>query len=108
MRAVAHWDRPAFGLADLGGDVSGHAMKADVIAVVLAAAVIALSAASAQAQGVGGTGGNGMGGGFGGRNHQRSNTSKTEPAKPKVDEKAYDAALKVLPDKKFDAWHGVR
>jgi hypothetical protein len=28
--------------------------------------------------------------------------------KPKADDKAYNAALKSLPDKPYDPWHGVR
>ncbi len=27
---------------------------------------------------------------------------------PKANDKAYDAALKNLPDKQYDPWHGVR
>jgi hypothetical protein len=28
--------------------------------------------------------------------------------KPKANDKAYNAALKNLPDKQYDPWHGVR
>jgi hypothetical protein len=28
--------------------------------------------------------------------------------KPKANEKAYNAALRNLPDKQYDPWHGVR
>jgi hypothetical protein len=28
--------------------------------------------------------------------------------KPKANEKAYDAALRNLPNKQYDPWHGVR
>ncbi|MGD0024183.1 MAG: hypothetical protein ABSC37_06075 [Xanthobacteraceae bacterium] len=74
--------------------------------ILVAALAIALMMASAHAQGVGGQG---MGGGFGGgRKQQHAKTPKTETAKPKVDDKAYNAALKGLPDKQFDPWHGVR
>lgn len=79
------------------------------VAAFFIVAVGALTAASAQAQGVGGPGmgaGNGVGS-FGGRKQQQSKKPKTE-AKPKVDEKAYNAALKSLPDKQYDPWHGVR
>jgi Spy/CpxP family protein refolding chaperone len=80
-------------------------------AIFVAAAVLALTIASAQAQdagGMGGMGGGGMGGG-GGRHHgQQQKNDKTTPAKPKVDEKAYNSALKGIPDKPYDAWHGVR
>jgi hypothetical protein len=67
---------------------------------------IALFAASAHAQVAGGMGG--MGGGFGGHHRQQGRTKPAEAPKPKVDEKAYNAALKGLPDKQYDAWHGVR
>jgi hypothetical protein len=33
---------------------------------------------------------------------------RAEPQKTKADDKAYNAALKSLPDKPFDPWHGVR
>jgi hypothetical protein len=48
----------------------------------------------------------GMGGG--GHKHQRQ-TDKTEPQKSKADDKAYNAALKGLPDKpKPDPWQSTR
>jgi hypothetical protein len=31
-----------------------------------------------------------------------------EAAKVKANEKAYNAALRNLPDKQYDPWHGVR
>ena len=77
--------------------------------ILLAAFAIALMMANASAQGVGGMGGTGTGGGGGGGRHQqRDKTDKTEPAKPKVDEKAYNDALKTIPDKHSDAWGGMR
>jgi hypothetical protein len=69
----------------------------------LVALAIALLAANAHAQQAGA-----MGGGFGGRHHQQGQTKQAETPKPKVDEKAYNAALKELPDKQYDAWQGVR
>lgn len=72
--------------------------------IPLAVFVIAALAASAHAQDAG----MGTGGGFGGRHHQQGKTKKADTPKPKVDEKAYNAALKELPDKQYDAWHGVR
>jgi hypothetical protein len=76
------------------------------IRALIAAGAIALLPAGAYAQGVGGVGG--TDGGFGGHRGKQQQTKKTEPPKPKVDEKAYNAALKELPDKHYDAWHGVR
>jgi hypothetical protein len=74
--------------------------------VVLVAFAVTLAAAGAQAQNAGGMGG--MGGGSGGRHHQQGQDKTADAPKPKVDEKAYTAALKQLPDKQYDAWHGVR
>ncbi len=74
--------------------------------ILVAALAIALMMASARAQGVGGQG---MGGGFaGGRKQEHAKAHKTGAPKPKADDKAYNAALKGLPDKQFDPWHGVR
>jgi opacity protein-like surface antigen len=75
--------------------------------IILAAAVLALTIAGAQAQDAGATGG-GMGGMGGGRHHGQQKNAKAAPPKPKVDEKAYNSALKEIPNKPYDAWHGVR
>jgi len=60
-------------------------------------AVLALTAASAQAQ---------MGGG---RRHSNENGHKADNT-PKVDEKAYKAALERIPEPKdkYDPWSGAR
>lgn len=65
--------------------------------LVIAAAVLALTVASAQAQ---------MGGG---RRHQQDSGQKSDN-KPKVDEKAYKAALERIPEskEKYDPWGGAR
>jgi Spy/CpxP family protein refolding chaperone len=78
--------------------------------IILAAAVMALITASVQAQDGGGMGGGMGGGGMGGGRHhgQQQKNAKDAPAKPKVDEKAYNSALKGIPNKPYDAWHGVR
>jgi hypothetical protein len=81
-------------------------MNAATARILIAALAMALLTASAGAQGVGGTGG--MDGGLGGRHQRQAKTKGAETPKPKVDEKAYNAALKQLPDKHYDAWHGVR
>jgi len=68
----------------------------------LAIAILALAlTASAQAQH-----GPGLGGGHG--KHGRQQADKGETQKPKIDDKAYNASLRNIPDKKYDAWHGVR
>jgi hypothetical protein len=68
--------------------------------IVLLAFAIGVSTVGAYAQGMGGMGG--------GHKHQKQ-TDKTDPQKPKVDDKTYNAALKSLPDKpKPDPWQGAR
>jgi hypothetical protein len=71
--------------------------------LIFCAVAIALMLTGAQAQSMGG---GGTGGGH--KRQQQKTDSKTADQKPKVDEKAYDAALKSLPDKKYDPWLGVR
>jgi len=63
----------------------------------MAAAVLALTVATAQAQ---------MGGG---RRQPNEGGQKTDN-KPKVDEKAYKAALERIPEpkEKYDPWGGAR
>ena len=74
-------------------------MKSSTAAILLLASAIALTTVSAHAQGVGGLGG--------GHKHQQK-ADKTDPQKPKADDKAYNAALKSLPDKPYDPWQGAR
>jgi hypothetical protein len=40
--------------------------------------------------------------------HGRQQPEKGERQKPKIDDKAYNAALRNIPDRKYDAWQGVR
>ena len=65
--------------------------------LVMAAVVLALTAVSAQAQ---------MGGG----RRQPNEAGAKADNKPKVDEKAYKAALDRIPvpDKAYDPWGGAR
>jgi hypothetical protein len=65
--------------------------------LVIAAAVLALTVASAQAQ---------MGGG----GRRQPNEGPKTDNKPKVDEKAYKAALERIPEpkEKYDPWGGAR
>ncbi len=62
--------------------------------LVIAVAALALTAASAQAQG----------------RRPPQNTAKPADNKPKVDEKAYKAALERIPEPKdkYDPWGGAR
>jgi hypothetical protein len=74
-----------------------------VFAVALAVAAGALGMLSAYAQGM-----PGLDNASRGKDRKKA-PAKTEEQKPKVDEKAYDAALKSVPDKdKADPWKGVR
>jgi hypothetical protein len=81
-------------------------MKAGTLKFAMAALAVVLLTASAYAQGVGGVGDQGAG--FGGPHRRQAAKKTTEPPKQKADEKAYSAALKALPDKKYNAWNGVR
>ena len=78
-----------------------------LIGSVIAGLGIALTTASAQAQ-VGGASGisPSMGTAQIGQ-HASSNSRQSEP-KVKANDNAYHSALKSLPDKKYDPWHGVR
>ena len=68
--------------------------------VVAAFAIASLmSAANAQQSG------SGPGGG---RKHQEQKTDAAASTAPKADEKAYNAALKSLPNKPYDPWSGTR
>ena len=81
-------------------------MKPGRTTMTLLAFAVGLATVNAHAQGMGGMGGGGMGGG--GHKHQKQ-TDKTDPQKPKADDKAYNAALKGIPDKpKPDPWQGAR
>jgi hypothetical protein len=77
-------------------------MKIGAITGLALISAIALFAPSVHAQSMGGMGG------FGGHGRRQGQTKQAETPKPKVDDKAYNAALKELPDKQYDAWHGVR
>ena len=74
-------------------------MKSVTMAIVLLASAFGLTTISAHAQGMGGLGG--------GHRHQQK-TDKNDPQKSKADDKAYNAALKNLPDKPYDPWQGAR
>jgi hypothetical protein len=73
-----------------------------LVAATLASALIttAFLPPSAYAQTPGGGSG-------GGRKHQQKD-SKPASTAPKADDKAYNAALKSLPNKPYDPWRGAR
>jgi hypothetical protein len=68
---------------------------------VVAAFVIAALMLAANAQ----QAGSGQGGG---RKHHEQKTDAAASTAPKADEKAYNAALKSLPNKAYDPWSGTR
>lgn len=79
-----------------------------IATLTFATAALALLTASAQAQSPSQGAAGVTGGDFGGSHHRRGNNKKVDAPKQKADEKGYKAALDQLPDKKYDAWHGVR
>jgi hypothetical protein len=70
------------------------------LATVLITTAFLTQSSYAQAPGGGGSGG-------GRRQHQQKENKPASTA-PKADEKAYNAALKSLPNKPFDPWRGAR
>jgi hypothetical protein len=73
-----------------------------VRAVVFATLALAfLSSVCDAQQATGGTGGGQK------RHQQKTDKSATQTA-PKADDKAYNAALKSLPNKPYDPWFGAR
>jgi hypothetical protein len=73
-------------------------MKRATLTIMLLASAIGLATLDAHAQGMG------LGGGH---KHQQK-ADKSDPQKPKADDKAYNAAVKSLPDKPYDPWQGAR
>jgi hypothetical protein len=43
-----------------------------------------------------------------GRKHQQNKAAAAKPTAPKANEKAYNAALKSIPNKPYDPWSGAR
>lgn len=83
-------------------------MSIATLRLLAAAAAIGLLTVNAQAQSPG-QGATGVtGGDFGGPHRSRGKAQKAVTPKPKADDKGYKAALDQLPDKQYDAWHGVR
>jgi hypothetical protein len=76
-------------------------MRSAITRFFLATLFLALAIEGASAQAVGG------GEPGGGKKHQQK-SEKTAEQKPKADDKAYNAALKTLPNKPYDPWHNAR
>jgi hypothetical protein len=72
---------------------------------LIAGAVLALAASTAQAQLANPSQPSLSGAGQIG---QHTGNHEEKEQKPKANEKAYDAALRNLPNKQYDPWHGVR
>jgi hypothetical protein len=75
-------------------------MRIGAIKILATALALSVMAVSAQAQ-------MGAPGGGARQSFAKRNQKSSEPAKPKADEKAYNSALKSLPDKQYDPWHGL-
>ena len=75
-------------------------IKAAVAKLIIIIMTVALLTQNCYAQ----AGGGGSGGG---RKHQQK-ADKPTAQTPKADDKAYNAALKSLPNKPFDPWRGAR
>jgi hypothetical protein len=82
----------------LSAPISINAAMAKLIITIMTVALLTQSC-YAQAGG---------GGSSGGRKHHQQKTDKPTATTPKADEKAYNAALKSLPNKPFDPWRGAR
>jgi hypothetical protein len=67
--------------------------------ITLLATVLLVETCHAQAAG---------GGSGGGRKRHEQKADKSTTQTPKANDKAYNAALKSLPDKPFDPWRGAR
>ena len=77
-------------------------MTFQFVRLIVSILAVALLTESSHAQGTDG----GVAGG--GRKQHRQKMDKPAAQTPKVDEKAYNAAIKSLPNKAFDPWHGAR
>jgi hypothetical protein len=77
--------------------------------LIATASALALMTASAHAQIASPNGTMVPGSGIGDKAAAgNAKASQNDPAKPKANEKAYNAALQNLPNKQYDPWHGVR
>ena len=76
-------------------------IKAAMVKLIITIMTVALLTQNCYAQ----AGGGGSGGG---RKQHQQKADKPTAQTPKADDKAYSAALKSLPNKPFDPWHGAR
>jgi hypothetical protein len=80
----------------------GRLMRSAVgkLIIVMLATVLIAQTCNAQVSGSSGSGG--------GRKGHQQKADKPTASAPKANDKAYNAALKSLPDKPFDPWRGAR
>jgi hypothetical protein len=76
--------------------------------LLIAGLIMALMVASAQAQMTPQSAAIQGAQGIGQQAGRTAHTSTDDGPKVKANDKAYDAALKNLPDKQYDPWRGVR
>jgi hypothetical protein len=76
-------------------------MRRAIETLVVVAFSVALLVSAARAQQAGTGSGSG-------RKHHEQKTNAAASKSPKADEKAYNAALKSLPNKPYDPWSGTR
>jgi hypothetical protein len=79
----------------------GTTMKPAIGKLIITVLATVLLAENCHAQATGGSSG-------GGRKRHEQKADKPATQSPKANEKAYNAALKSLPDKPFDPWRGAR
>jgi hypothetical protein len=72
-------------------------MKSAIAKLIITIMTAAMLTGSCYAQATGG-----------GRKQHQQKADKPAEQTPKADEKAYNAALKSLPNKPFDPWRGAR
>jgi hypothetical protein len=71
-------------------------------------AALAFAALTTRAYAQAGPGGSLSPGSQIGQHAAKAGEDKSGEVKVKANDKAYNAALKNLPDKQYDPWHGVR
>jgi hypothetical protein len=79
-----------------------RSMNSTIAKLIITIMTAAMLTESCYAQATGG------GGSGGGRKQHQQKADKPAAQTPKADEKAYNAALKSLPNKPFDPWRGAR
>jgi hypothetical protein len=76
-------------------------MASAIKTLVMATLCVAFLVSASEAQQT-------VSGGGGQKHHQQKTERSATQTTPKVDEKAYNAALKTIPNKPYDPWFGTR